>query len=96
MSNKPHVLLITTDHWSNSLLGVSGHPTIQTLTLDALARSGTRFTRGYWGLRLGEYGVSINISPLWGCALVALRLFFCELRLCEKFREKQECFENWA
>ena len=47
MGNKPHVLLITTDHWPNSLLGISGHPTIQTPTLDALARSGTRFTHGY-------------------------------------------------
>ena len=47
MSDKPHVLLITTDHWLNSLLGVSGHPVIQTPTLDALARNGTRFTRAY-------------------------------------------------
>lgn len=45
--NKPHVLLITTDHWPNSLLGVSGHPAIQTPTLDTLAQSGTRFTRSY-------------------------------------------------
>ena len=47
MSDKPHVLLISTDHWPNSLLGVSGHPAIQTPTLDALAHAGTRFTRGY-------------------------------------------------
>ena len=47
MRNKPHVLLITTDHWPNSLLGVSGHPIMQTPTLDTLARSGTRFTRAY-------------------------------------------------
>lgn len=47
MRDKPHVLLITTDHWPNSLLGVSGHPVIQTPTLDALAHNGTRFTRGY-------------------------------------------------
>lgn len=47
MANKPHVLLISTDHWPNSLLGVSGHPAIQTPTLDTLARAGTRFTRGY-------------------------------------------------
>ena len=47
MSDNPNVLLISTDHWPNSLLGVSGHPTIQTPTLDSLARAGTRFTRGY-------------------------------------------------
>ncbi len=47
MAEKPNVLLITTDHWPNSLLGVSGHPKIQTPTLDTLACSGTRFTRGY-------------------------------------------------
>ena len=41
------MLLITTDHWSNSLLGVSGHSTIQTPTLDTLARNGTHFTRAY-------------------------------------------------
>ena len=47
MADKPHVLLISTDHWPNSLLGVSGHPAIQTPTLDSIARAGTRFTRGY-------------------------------------------------
>ena len=47
MTDKPHVLLISTDHWPNSLLGVNGHPAIQTPTLDTLARAGTRFTRGY-------------------------------------------------
>ena len=47
MADKPHVLLISTDHWPNSLLGVSGHPAIQTPTLDSLACAGTRYTRGY-------------------------------------------------
>ena len=47
MNNKPHILLITTDHWPNSLLGANRHPVIQTPTLDALARSGTLFTRAY-------------------------------------------------
>ena len=42
MADKPHVLLISTDHWPNSLLGVSGHPAIQTPTLDSLAQAGTR------------------------------------------------------
>jgi len=46
-TRRPHVLLITVDHWSGALLGCAGHPTIQTPTLDALARSGTRFSRAY-------------------------------------------------
>jgi len=47
MSSQPNVLLITTDHWPAALLGCAGHPTIQTPTLDELARSGTRFTNAY-------------------------------------------------
>ncbi len=43
-SSAPNVLLITTDHWPAALLGCAGHPVVQTPTLDALARSGTRFT----------------------------------------------------
>jgi len=46
-TNRPHVLLITTDHWSAPLLGAAQHPSIQTPTLDALARSGTRYTNAY-------------------------------------------------
>ena len=42
-----NVLLITTDHWPASLLGVAGHPAIQTPTLDQLARNGTRYTNAY-------------------------------------------------
>lgn len=45
--SKPHVLMVTTDHWPASLLGVAGHPAIQTPTLDQLARNGTRFTNAY-------------------------------------------------
>lgn len=47
MPEKPHVLLIATDHWPGSLLGASGHPAIRTPTLDQLAGSGVRFTRAY-------------------------------------------------
>lgn len=47
MSDQPNVLLITTDHWPAALLGVAGHPAIQTPTLDQLARNGTRFTNAY-------------------------------------------------
>jgi arylsulfatase A-like enzyme len=47
MSEKPHVLLIATDHWPGSLLGVAGHRAIQTPTLDQLAYNGARFTRAY-------------------------------------------------
>jgi arylsulfatase A-like enzyme len=44
---RPNVLLICTDHWPASLLGAAGHATIQTPTLDQLARNGVRFTNAY-------------------------------------------------
>ena len=47
MATNPNVLLITTDHWPAALLGIAGHPAIQTPTLDELARSGVRFTNAY-------------------------------------------------
>lgn len=47
MSEQPNVLLITTDHWPSTLFGHAGHPDIQTPTLDAIARSGIRFTNAY-------------------------------------------------
>ena len=47
MPDRPHVLLISTDHWPAALLGCAGHPVIQTPTLDEMARCGTRFTNAY-------------------------------------------------
>lgn len=47
MSDRPNVLLISTDHWPASLLGCAGHPVVQTPTLDELARCGTRFANCY-------------------------------------------------
>lgn len=47
MAAQPNVLLITTDHWPASHLGIAGHPVIQTPTLDQFARCGTRFTNAY-------------------------------------------------
>ena len=47
MADRPHVLLITADHWPGALLGAAGHPAIQTPTLDRLAACGTRFTNAY-------------------------------------------------
>ena len=46
-ARQPNVLLISTDHWPAQLLGIAGHPVIQTPTLDELARSGVRFTNCY-------------------------------------------------
>ncbi len=46
-SKRPHVLLVTTDHWPGSLLGVCGHACVRTPTLDQLARNGVRFPRAY-------------------------------------------------
>jgi choline-sulfatase len=47
MSNRPNILLVTADHWPGALLGVEGHASIQTPTLDQLARNGMRFTQAY-------------------------------------------------
>ena len=47
MSDRPNVLLISTDHWPGTLFGVAGHPVIHTPTLDALTNSGVRFPRAY-------------------------------------------------
>ena len=43
----PNVLLVLVDQWPARLLGASGHPVIQTPTIDAIARNGVRFTRAY-------------------------------------------------
>lgn len=46
-SSQPNVLLVMVDQWPGRLLGIEGHPVIQTPTLDAIARNGVRFTRAY-------------------------------------------------
>ena len=43
----PHLLFVTVDQWPARLLGIAGHPVVETPTLDALARNGTRFTNAY-------------------------------------------------
>ncbi|TDE03096.1 arylsulfatase [Jiangella asiatica] len=45
--NRPNILLITTDQHRGDCLGIEGHPVAQTPNLDWLARTGTRFRRGY-------------------------------------------------
>lgn len=45
--SRPNILLVTADQWPGHLLGIAGHPVIQTPTLDELARAGTRFTNAY-------------------------------------------------
>lgn len=47
MTDSPNVLLVTTDHWPAALLGVAGHPVIQTPTLNSIAANGTHFTNCY-------------------------------------------------
>ena len=44
---RPNVLFVSVDQWPGSLMGVAGHPAVETPTLDALAAVGTRFTRAY-------------------------------------------------
>ncbi|MCK5801742.1 MAG: sulfatase-like hydrolase/transferase [Lentisphaeria bacterium] len=47
VSDRPNVLLICTDHWSDLFTRPGGHPAVMTPTLDQLARSGVRFSRAY-------------------------------------------------
>lgn len=47
MSDRPHVLLISTDHWPAQLFGHRGHPAVLTPTLDQLAAAGTVYTNCY-------------------------------------------------
>lgn len=47
MDTQPNVLMITTDHWFQKALGISGHPVIMTPTLDAIARDGISFNNCY-------------------------------------------------
>ncbi len=45
--NQPNVLLIMVDQWPGHLLGVAGHPVIETPTIDNLASLGMRYTNAY-------------------------------------------------
>ncbi|GLQ56430.1 sulfatase-like hydrolase/transferase [Devosia nitrariae] len=44
---RKNVLLVTVDEWPARLMGAAGHPVIETPTLDALARAGTRYVNAY-------------------------------------------------
>ncbi len=43
----PNVLLVIADQWAGTRLGCAGHPTVQTPTIDQLAKNGVQFTRAY-------------------------------------------------
>lgn len=47
MTGRPNVVLICADQWRGDCLSAAGHPIVRTPYLDALAHSGTRFTRAY-------------------------------------------------
>ncbi|NPV09305.1 MAG: sulfatase-like hydrolase/transferase [Anaerolineae bacterium] len=47
MPHRPNVLLICTDHWAGSHLGIEGHLSLLTPTLDQLARNGVLFSQAY-------------------------------------------------
>lgn len=44
---RPNVLLVMADQWSGARMGCAGHPTVQTPTLDQMARNGVTYTRAY-------------------------------------------------
>ncbi|MCV0424178.1 MAG: sulfatase-like hydrolase/transferase [Roseibium sp.] len=45
--DRPNVLLIIADQWSGGRTGYAGHATVQTPTLDQIARNGVVFPRAY-------------------------------------------------
>ncbi|MEZ5835589.1 MAG: sulfatase-like hydrolase/transferase [Geminicoccaceae bacterium] len=47
MGKRKNVLLVMADQWPARLMGCSGHPFIQTPTLDQLARNGVRYPNAY-------------------------------------------------
>jgi arylsulfatase A-like enzyme len=44
---RANVLLIMVDQWPGNLLGIAGHPVIETPTIDHLASLGTYFPNAY-------------------------------------------------
>ena len=44
---RPNVLFISVDQWPGPLMGVAGHPVIETPTLDQLAANGIYYPRAY-------------------------------------------------
>lgn len=46
-TNRPNILVITTDQQRGDCLGIEGHPVLQTPWLDWIAASGVRFSRAY-------------------------------------------------
>ncbi|HET7560424.1 MAG TPA: arylsulfatase [Limnochordia bacterium] len=47
MAKRPNVVLIMVDQWRGDCLGIDGHPTVQTRSVNQLALRGTRFGRAY-------------------------------------------------
>ena len=45
--SRPNILIITTDQHNPTCMGYEGHPVVRTPNIDALARSGTIFSRAY-------------------------------------------------
>ncbi len=44
---KQNILILYADDWRNDTLGIAGNPIVKTPNIDALARSGVRFTRNH-------------------------------------------------
>lgn len=45
--SQPNILILYADDWRHDVLGVAGHPVVQTPNLDRLAAEGIRFTNSY-------------------------------------------------
>ena len=44
---KPNIVILYADDWRHDTLGIAGNPIVKTPNIDALARSGVRFTRAH-------------------------------------------------
>ena len=63
-STAPNVLLVIVDQWSGTCLGTIGHPSIQTPTLDQLARNGVLLHTCIFGEPDLYTGPSISVYRL--------------------------------
>ena len=55
MSNRPNILLITTDQHRGDHLSIAGHPIVETPNLDSFINHGAYFPNAYFGEYNGSY-----------------------------------------
>lgn len=83
---KPNILFITADQWRGDCLSASGHPTVRTPNIDALAAQGVLFARHYAG--------AAPCSP--ARAVIYTGLFQMNNRVCTNGSPLDRRFDNLA